>query len=160
MLVLLQDAWNAVFGNSSHVQVTRQNFLASTMANPCCCCDFVYRSGPTGMLITFKTVSPLCKRFVTKRALRAKAPSLYGCFIIWNVSLKNLPNFGITWRLPVAQTATFSISAAHRQLPFTTVTLFLNTPHVRNFFLLKREKNGHGTILCLHVYAVGHNCIT
>jgi hypothetical protein len=62
-----------------HVQVIRQNFVASTMANPCCCCcDFINhlgvvgthqrcnfldtefssdRSWPTSMLITFQTIS-------------------------------------------------------------------------------------------------------
>jgi hypothetical protein len=55
------------------------------MANPCCCCDFIYRLGAVGMhqhynfldlefssdcswligmLIIFQTVSPLCKTFV------------------------------------------------------------------------------------------------
>jgi hypothetical protein len=69
---------------TQHVQVIRQNFVASTMANPCCC-DFIYRLGaagmhqrcnfldlefssdrswPTGMLIIFQTVSLLCKTFV------------------------------------------------------------------------------------------------
>jgi hypothetical protein len=58
------------------------------MANPCCCCDFIYRLGevgthqrcnffhlelgsdrswPTGMFIIFKTVSPLCKTFVPSK---------------------------------------------------------------------------------------------
>jgi hypothetical protein len=63
-------------------------------------------------------------------------------------------------RLPVVLTATFSISAARRQLPFRTVTFFLNTPRARNCFLLEREKNGHGTILWLHVSAVVHNSAT
>jgi hypothetical protein len=43
---------------------------------------------------------------------------------------------GRTWSFPVAQTATVSISAAWRQLPFTTVTFFLNKPHTCNCFLL------------------------
>jgi hypothetical protein len=62
-----------------------------------------------------------------------------------------------TWHFPVAQTATFSISAARRQLPFRTVTFFLNTPHARNCFLLGWEQKGHGTISWLHVSAVVHN---
>jgi hypothetical protein len=80
-LVLPPDAWNTVLGNKTHVQVTRQNFVARTMDNSCCC-NFIYRLGvvgthqrcnlldlefssdrswPTGMLITLKTVSPLRK---------------------------------------------------------------------------------------------------
>jgi hypothetical protein len=68
--------------------------------------------------------------------------------------------FGRTWCLPVAQTAMFLIPTTHRQLPFTTVTLFLNTPHTRNCFLLGREKNGHGTISWLHISAVMHDRAT
>jgi hypothetical protein len=48
-LVLYQDAWNPVLGNAGHVQVIRQNFVASTMANPCCCCDFIHHLGVIGM---------------------------------------------------------------------------------------------------------------
>jgi hypothetical protein len=33
-LGLHQDAWNTVLGNTRHVQVIRQNFVASAMANP------------------------------------------------------------------------------------------------------------------------------
>jgi hypothetical protein len=36
MLVLRQDTWNTVLGNMRHVQVIRQNFMASSMANPAC----------------------------------------------------------------------------------------------------------------------------
>jgi hypothetical protein len=89
-------------------------------------------------------------------ALWPKASMPYACLIIWNVSLI----FGTTWRFPVAQTVTFSISAACRQLPFTTVTFFLNTLHARNCFLLGWEKNGHGTISWLHVSAIMHNSAT
>jgi hypothetical protein len=45
-LVLRQDARNTVLGNTKHVQVTRQNSVASTTANPCCC-DFIYRMAGT-----------------------------------------------------------------------------------------------------------------
>jgi hypothetical protein len=55
---------------------------------------------------------------------------------------------------------TFLISTAHRQLPFTSVTFFLNTPHTCNCFLLGQEKNGHSTILLLEVSAVVHNSAT
>jgi hypothetical protein len=48
-LVLCPDAQNTVLVNTRHVQVIRQNFVASTMANPCCCCDFSYRLGVVGM---------------------------------------------------------------------------------------------------------------
>jgi hypothetical protein len=79
MLVLHKDAWNIMLGNTRHVQVIRQNFMASTITNPCCCCDFIYhlgavgthqrctfldlvfssdRSWPTSMLIIFQTLSP------------------------------------------------------------------------------------------------------
>jgi hypothetical protein len=47
--------------------------------------------------------------------------------------------------------------ANHRQLPFKTVTFFLNTLHTCNCFLLGQEKSGHGTISWLHVSAVVHN---
>jgi hypothetical protein len=87
-------------------------------------------------------------------------PPPYACLIIWNISLADLPLFGRTWHLPVAQTETFSISAARKQLPFTTVTFFLNTPHVRNYYLLGWDKNGHGTILWFHVSAEVHNSAT
>jgi hypothetical protein len=59
----------------------------------------------------------------------------------------------------VAQTATFSISTAHEQLPFITVPFFPNTLYAYNCFLLGRE-NGHGTISWLHVSAVVHNSAT
>jgi hypothetical protein len=80
-LVLRQDARNTVVGNTRHVQVI---FVASTMANPCCC-DFIYclemvstyqhwnffdlefnldRSRPTSVLIILQTVSSLCKMLV------------------------------------------------------------------------------------------------
>jgi hypothetical protein len=35
--------------NTRHVQVMRQNFMASTIANPCCCCDFIYHLGAVDM---------------------------------------------------------------------------------------------------------------
>jgi hypothetical protein len=45
-MVLRQDAWNTVLSNTRHVSVIRENFVASTVANPCCCCcDFIYRLG-------------------------------------------------------------------------------------------------------------------
>jgi hypothetical protein len=96
ILVLHQDVWNIVLGNMRHVQVIRRNFVASTMANPCCC-NFIYRletvgkhqccnfldlefssdsSWLTGMLIIFRTVSPL------HIALQPKASSLDACLII------------------------------------------------------------------------------
>jgi hypothetical protein len=76
-------------------------------------------------------------------------------------SLVDLPNFWQNLTFSCAQTTTFSISAAHRQLPFTTVTFFLNTPHAHDCFLLGWEKNGHGTISCLHVLSAAvHNCAT
>jgi hypothetical protein len=81
----------------------------------------------------------------------------YACLIMWKVSLWICLIFGRTWCFPIALTTTFSISAARRQLPFRTVTFFLNTPHARNCFLLGREQNGHGTISWLHVSAVMHN---
>jgi hypothetical protein len=59
--------------------------------------------------------------------------------IIWNVSLMNLPNV-----LP-SLALTLLIATTHRQVPFTTVTFFLNTPCARNRFLLGWERNGHGT---------------
>jgi hypothetical protein len=83
-VIVRQDTWNTALSNLRHVQVTRQNFVASTVAGPCCC-GFIYRleairthqrcnfldlefssdrSWPTGMLITFQTVSSLCKTFV------------------------------------------------------------------------------------------------
>jgi hypothetical protein len=40
-LVLRQNVWNTVLDNTRHVQVIRQNSVASTMANPWCCCDFI-----------------------------------------------------------------------------------------------------------------------
>jgi hypothetical protein len=61
-----------------------------------------------------------------------------------------------TWRFPSAQTATFLISAAHKQLPFKTEAFFLNTPHACNCFLLGREQKGHGTISWLHLSTVVH----
>jgi hypothetical protein len=42
ILVLRQDTWNTVLGTMRHAQVIRQNFVSSTMANPCCRCDFIY----------------------------------------------------------------------------------------------------------------------
>jgi hypothetical protein len=48
-LVLCQDVWNTVLGNTRHVEVIRQNFVASTMANPWRCCDFIYHLGAVGM---------------------------------------------------------------------------------------------------------------
>jgi hypothetical protein len=48
-LVLSQDVWNTVLGNTRHVQVIRQNFVTSTMDNHCCCCDFIYHLGAIGM---------------------------------------------------------------------------------------------------------------
>jgi hypothetical protein len=99
-LVLCQDAWNTVLGNMKHVQVISQNFVASTMANACCCCNFIYCLGGVGMykccnfldlefssdrswligiLIIFQTLSPLCKMFVP---LQPKASSPYACLII------------------------------------------------------------------------------
>jgi hypothetical protein len=65
--------------------------------------------------------------------------------------------FGRAWCLPIAQTATFSISAARRQPPFPTVTSYLNTSHTCNCFLLGWEKNGHGAISWFHVSLVVHN---
>jgi hypothetical protein len=41
-LGLRQDTWNNVLGKMRHVQVIRQNLVANYMANPCCCCDFIY----------------------------------------------------------------------------------------------------------------------
>jgi hypothetical protein len=84
----------------------------------------------------------------------------YTCLIIWNISLADLLIFGRTWSFPIAQTATFTISAARRHLPFTTVTFFLNTLHAHSCFLLGREKNGHGIMLLLSVSAVMHNSAT
>jgi hypothetical protein len=84
-LVLKQGAWNTVLSNMRHVQVIRENFVASTKANACCCCDFIYHLGAVSMrqncnfldlgfssdcswlngtLIIFKTISPLYKTFV------------------------------------------------------------------------------------------------
>jgi hypothetical protein len=37
---------------------------------------------------------------------------------------------------------------------------FLNTQHARNCFFLRREKNGHGTISWLHVFAAMHDSAT
>jgi hypothetical protein len=84
------------------------------MPNPCCC-DFIYRLGavgmhqrcnfldlefssdrswPTGMLIIFQTVSPLCKPLChLNTALWPKASLPYACLIISNVSLADLHNF-------------------------------------------------------------------
>jgi hypothetical protein len=86
MLVLHQDTWNTVLGNTRYIQVIRQNFVVSTTANPCFWCDSIYhlgvggthqccnfldlefssnRSWPTSILITFQTVLPLCKTCVS-----------------------------------------------------------------------------------------------
>jgi hypothetical protein len=92
-----------------------------------------------------------------KHSTTAQASSPYACLIMWKASLRICLILGRTWRFPVAQAPTFSISAARRQLPFTTVTFFLNTLHARNCFLLGREQKGHGTISWLHVSAVVHN---
>jgi hypothetical protein len=68
--------------------------------------------------------------------------------------------FGRTWRFLVAQIATFSISATSRQLTFIIATLFLYTPHARNYLLLRCNENAHGTILWLHVSTAVHNSAT
>jgi hypothetical protein len=44
-LVLCQDTWNTALGNMRHVQVIRQNFVSSAMANSCCWRDFFYCFG-------------------------------------------------------------------------------------------------------------------
>jgi hypothetical protein len=84
MQVLMKlSCWSCirtVLGNISHVHIIRHNFVASTMANLCCCCNFIYylgvvsthqhcnfldlefsygRSWPAGMLINFQTLSPV-----------------------------------------------------------------------------------------------------
>ena len=83
--VLRQDSWHYVQGNTRHVQVISQNFVARTMTDPNCCCEVVYRLGelgmhqhcnlfnlaftsnrlwPTSRLIILQTVSPLRKTSV------------------------------------------------------------------------------------------------
>jgi hypothetical protein len=102
-MVLCQDAWNTVLGNTRRVQVIRQKSVASTMANPCCCYDFIYRLGAvdTHQLCNFldlefgsdRSGRPVCS-LSSKRslpcakclchlyiALRAKASSPYACLI-------------------------------------------------------------------------------
>jgi hypothetical protein len=96
------------------MQVIRRNFIETTMNNPCCC-DFIYHLGlvgthqrckfldldfssvcswPTGSLSSSKLFLPCAKRlFYLNTVLGPKAPSLYVCLIIWNVSLADLPNF-------------------------------------------------------------------
>ena len=39
---------HTVLGNTRHVQVMSQNFVAPTMADPYCCCEVVYRLGAVG----------------------------------------------------------------------------------------------------------------
>jgi hypothetical protein len=46
-VILRQDSWNTVLGNMRHVQVIRQNSVASTMAN-LCSFDFIYQLGTVG----------------------------------------------------------------------------------------------------------------
>jgi hypothetical protein len=116
-LGLSQDAWSTVLGNMRHVQVIRQNVVASTVANTCCCCcNFICSFGAaamhrhcnflgqfssdyswlTGMLIIFQNVSPLCKMLVPfKHSTVAQGFSLYSFLIICNIALADLPNFGV-----------------------------------------------------------------
>jgi hypothetical protein len=103
-LVLCRDTWSTVLSNTRHVQVIKQNSVASTMANPCYYCGFTYHLGtvgihqhcnffdikfssnwswPNGMLI-FHTTSPLCKMSMPLK--QPKDSLLYVCLIIWNVS--------------------------------------------------------------------------
>jgi hypothetical protein len=81
-----------LLGNTRHVQVIRQNFVASTTANPSCCCDLVYCLGTVGMHQPVLTVlgssssklSLPCLKCLChlNTALRPKASSLYACIII------------------------------------------------------------------------------
>jgi hypothetical protein len=117
MFFLHQDVWNTVLGNMERVQLMRQNFVASTMANSYCCCDFIYCLGEVGMhrhcnflgleyisdcsWLTSMLISslsqlslPCAKRLCHLNTTQwPKAFSPYTCLIIWNVSLADLPNF-------------------------------------------------------------------
>jgi hypothetical protein len=104
--------------------------------------DSVAKRWPVVLAAPLGQAKPLCH---LNTALRPKA-SPYACLIMWNVSLADLPNFWQNLTSPFAQTAIFSISNIRRQLPFRTVTFFLNTQHACNCFLLGREQKGHGTI--------------
>jgi hypothetical protein len=146
-LVLCQDPWNTVLGNTRHVQVIRQISVASTIANPCCCCDFIYCLEAVGthqrcnfldpgfssnhscrpVCSSSSKLSLQCVKIVChlNTALRPRAFSLYACVIIWNVLVANM-----------------------------------NTPHACTRFLLGREKNKYCTISGFHVSTVVHNSAT
>jgi hypothetical protein len=97
-LVFRQEAWNAVLDNMRHVQIIRENFVASAVANPCCGrrsrlgavgthqrCNFFElessfgRFWPIGMFIIFQTVSSMRKACAETRP---KVFSLYAWLII------------------------------------------------------------------------------
>jgi hypothetical protein len=69
-------------------------------------------------------------------------------------------NFCQNLTFSFAQTAAFSISTTHRQLPFTTATFFFNTPHAHDYFFLGWEKIKQGTISWLHLNTLLHNSTT
>jgi hypothetical protein len=76
-LVLRQDAWNSLLGNTWYVQDIRQKFVAGTKANPCCW-DFIYRLGAVG---THKRCNCLDLEFSSYRSWPA------GMLIISKLSL-------------------------------------------------------------------------
>jgi hypothetical protein len=92
-------------------------------------------------------------------ALQPKASSPYACFIIWNISLADLPNF---WQnLMFSHCSNCDIPYFHHsQTPTLHNSDFLNTPLICNWFLLGREKNRGSTMSWLHISAVVCNSAT
>jgi hypothetical protein len=65
MTVLQKDKSNTALGNTRHGQIFRQNVMATTTANRCCCCDFIYCLGAVGNhLSPVQNVSALLKHSI------------------------------------------------------------------------------------------------
>ena len=111
---IASGAWHTVVGNTRHVQVISQNFVARTMADTYCW-EVVYQLGavgthqhcilfnlvfnlnhlwPISTHIILQTVSPLRKTLVSpKHDTATQCVVTVNCCIIWDVSVAVLPNF-------------------------------------------------------------------